>query len=174
MPHSSGSGLNAPGGCLSKPTTSAVSAAPEASIAWAVVSADPPVAQPFLTLMNGTPVRPSAETVVSALPAGVRAAGGEVDLLPAQAGVGERAAGGDRRHLQAADALVAAERVDAEADDRDVVAHAAAPGRNANVSAPESPGAGISVSSIGMPISSSSGSTSVSRASTRTSPGSST
>ena len=68
-PQSSGSGLNAPGGCLSKPTTSAISAAPAASIACAVASADPPVAQPLRTLMNGTPVRPSTETVVSALPA---------------------------------------------------------------------------------------------------------
>src|SRR3954451_1414535 len=69
MPHSSGSGLNAPGGCLSKPTTSAISAEPATSIACAVVRAEPPVAQPFLTLMNGTPVSPSTETVVSALPA---------------------------------------------------------------------------------------------------------
>ena len=69
MPHSSGSGLNAPGGCLSKPTTSAVSALPAVSIACAVISAEPPVAQPFLTLMNGTPVSPSTDTVVSALPA---------------------------------------------------------------------------------------------------------
>src|SRR6476619_2474224 len=69
IPHSSGSGLNAPGGCLSKPTTSASSASPAASIACAVVSAEPPVAQPFLTLMNGTPVRPSTDTDVSALPA---------------------------------------------------------------------------------------------------------
>src|SRR5215210_5009160 len=68
-PQSSGSGLNAPGGCLSKPTTSATSALPAASIACAVASADPPVAQPLRTLMNGTPVRPSTETVVSALPA---------------------------------------------------------------------------------------------------------
>src|SRR3954471_18021787 len=68
-PHSSGSGLNAPGGCLSKPTTSAISAEPATSIACAVVSADPPVAQPFETLMNGTPVSPSTDTIVSALPA---------------------------------------------------------------------------------------------------------
>src|SRR5262249_35841080 len=106
--------------------------------------------------------------------AGVRAAGREVDLLPAQARVGERAARGERRHLQGADALVPAERVDAEAGDRDVVAHPAASGRKANASVPEAPGAGISVSSIAMPISSSSKPTSVSRASTRTSPGSST
>ena len=33
IPQSSGSGLNAPRGCLSKPTTSATSAAPETSIA---------------------------------------------------------------------------------------------------------------------------------------------
>ena len=39
------------------------------SIACAVISAEPPVAQPFLTLMNGTPVSPSTDTVVSALPA---------------------------------------------------------------------------------------------------------
>src|SRR5881227_1141164 len=68
-PHSVGSGLNAPGGCLSKPTTSATSAEPDESIACAVVNAEPPVAHPFLTLMNGTPVRPSAATDVSALPA---------------------------------------------------------------------------------------------------------
>src|SRR5215212_72343 len=68
-PQSSGSGLKAPGGCLSKPTTSAISAAPATSIACAVASADPPVAQPLRTLMNGTPVSPSTDTVVSALPA---------------------------------------------------------------------------------------------------------
>ena len=54
---------------MSNPTTSATSALPAASIACAVASADPPVAQPLRTLMNGTPVRPSTETVVSALPA---------------------------------------------------------------------------------------------------------
>jgi hypothetical protein len=32
-------------------------------------SADPPVAQPFETLMNGRPVVPSSVTIVSALPA---------------------------------------------------------------------------------------------------------
>src|SRR2546423_1025066 len=69
MPHSSGSGLNAPGGCLSKPTTRATSAEPAESIAWAVVRAEPPVAQPFLTLMKGTPVSPSTDTDVSAFPA---------------------------------------------------------------------------------------------------------
>src|SRR5687767_15096520 len=68
-PQSSGRGSNAPGGCLSNPTTIAISAAPEASIACAVASADPPVAQPLRTLMKGTPVRPSTDTVVSALPA---------------------------------------------------------------------------------------------------------
>src|SRR5687768_1792871 len=68
-PQFSGSGLNAPGGCLSNPTTSAISAEPAASIACAVASAEPPVAQPLRTLMNGTPVRPRTETVVSALPA---------------------------------------------------------------------------------------------------------
>src|SRR3954452_2926012 len=68
-PQSSGSGLNAPGGCLSNPTTSATSAAPATSIACAVVSAEPPVAHPFETLMNGTPVSPSTDTIVSALPA---------------------------------------------------------------------------------------------------------
>ena len=62
-------GSNAPGGCLSNPTTSAISAEPAASMACAVASADPPVAHPLLTLMNGTPVRPSTDTVVSALPA---------------------------------------------------------------------------------------------------------
>ena len=69
MPHSSGSGLNAPGGCLSKPTTNATSALPADSIACAVIKAEPPVAHPFLTLMKGTPVRPRTDTVVSALPA---------------------------------------------------------------------------------------------------------
>ena len=68
-PQSSGSALNAPGGCLSKPTTRARSADPARSIAWAIVSAEPPVAQPFLTLTNGTPVSPSIATEVSALPA---------------------------------------------------------------------------------------------------------
>ena len=96
---------------------------------------------------------------------GVGAAGGEVDLVPAQAGVGERGAGGVCGHLQAGDAGVAAERVDAEADDGDVVAHDS--GLKAKGAS------GISVSSISIPISSFAGSDSVSRASTRTSPGSS-
>ena len=71
--------------------------------------------------MNGTPVRPSTETVVSALPRGVGAAGGEVDVLasrrPRRASARAR---GDRGHVEAGHARVAAERMDAHADDRDV------------------------------------------------------
>ncbi len=61
---------------------------------------------------------------------------------------------------------MAAERVDPEADDGDVVVHDT--GLNAKAAS------AISVSSISIPISSFEGSDSVSRASTRTSPGSST
>ena len=174
-PQSSGSGLNAPGGCLSKPTTSAISAAPAASIACAVASADPPVAQPLWTLMNGTPVRPSAETVVSALPAASDPPAAKLDVLPADAGVAQRGAGRDRRHLQARHPLVPSERVDAHADDRDLGgAHSPSAGRKAYVSAPAAPGAGISTSSIGIPMRRRAGSASVSLASTRSSPSSST
>ena len=173
MPHSSGSGLNAPGGCLSKPTTSAVSALPAASIACAVISAEPPVAQPFLTLMNGHAGEPEHRHRRVGVAGGVRAAGGEVDLLPAEAGVGERGAGGVRGHLQAGDARVAAEGVDAEADDGDVVAHAGSTGRNAKVTA-RVPGAGSASAPSPCRSRSCAGSDSVRRASTRTSPGSST
>ena len=166
MPHSSGSGLNAPGGCLSKPTTSAVSALPAVSIACAVISAEPPVAQPFLTLMNGTPVSPSTDTVVSALPAASEPpAAKSICSQPRPASV-SAARAACAAISRPDDAGVAAEGVDAEADDGDVVAHDT--GRNAKVAS------GISVSSISMPISSFEGSDSVRRASTRTSPGSST
>ena len=129
-PQSSGSGLNAPGGCLSKPTTSAISAAPASSMAWAVASADPPVAQPLRTLMNGTPVRPSTETIVSALPAASDPPAANSTSLPADARVAQRGAGRDRRHLEARHAVVPPERVDAHADDA-TIAHASSAGRNA-------------------------------------------
>ena len=59
---------------------------------------------------------------------GVRAAGGEVDVLPADAGVARaRARAAIGGHLEAGHARVAAERVDAEADDGDVVAHSLGP-----------------------------------------------
>ena len=103
--------------------------------------------------------------MVSALPAASEPPAAKSICIPAQAGVLERGAGGVRGHLQAGDAGVAAERVDAEADDGDVVAHSGLKAKAAS---------GISVSSISMPISSFEGSDSVRRASTRTSPGSST
>ena len=166
MPHSSGSGLNAPGGCLSKPTTSAVSALPAVSIACAVISAEPPVAQPFLTLMNGTPVRPSTDTVVSALPA--------ASEPPAAKSICSQPRPASVSAARAACAAISRPETPGWRPNGwmprpmigDVVAHDT--GRNANVAS------GISVSSISMPIWSFEGSDSVRRASTRTSPGSST
>ena len=127
--------------------------------------------------MNGTPVRPRTDTDVSALPAASdppAAKSTSSQPMPASASARAR---GDRRHLEARHAGVAAERMDADADDRHVVVRAHSPssaGRKAKVTAPPSPGAGTSTSSIGIPMRSWAGSASVSRASTRTSPGSST
>ena len=174
-PQSSGSGLNAPGGCLSKPTTSAISAAPAASIACAVASADPPVAQPLWTLMNGTPVRPSAATIVSALPAASDPPAANSTSCQPMPASPQRGSGRDGGHLQARHPLAAPERVDADADDCDLGrAHSPSAGRKAKVRAPPAPGAGTSTSSIGIPMRRSAGSASVSLASTRSSPGSST
>ena len=179
MPQSSGSGLNAPGGCLSKPTTSATSACAgdEHGVRGGQRRAAGGAA--VLDVDERQAGEPEAGDRGVGVAAGVRSAGGEVDLLPADARVGERTASGDRRHLQAGDALVAAERMDADADDGDVLGHRSASssssaGRNAKVTVPESPGAAIRVSSIGIPMRSRAGSASVRRASTRTSPGSST
>src|SRR5580765_8721721 len=66
---SAGSFWNAPRGCLSNPTTRPISYAPDCSVWNADTSDEPPVAQPFFTLMNGTPVGPRSATIVSALPA---------------------------------------------------------------------------------------------------------
>ena len=68
-PQSSGRGSNAPRACLSNPTTSPISWVPEAMAARAVSRDAPPVAQPLITLVNGSPVRPSRLTIVSGLPA---------------------------------------------------------------------------------------------------------
>jgi len=68
---------------------------------------------------------------------------------------------------------VAAERVDPEADDRDAAPAVSSTGAKAYVN-PAPPGASISTSSIGIPIRKRAGSRSVSRASTRTWPASST
>ena len=123
--------------------------------------------------MNGTPVRPEDRHGRVGVARRVRSAGGEVHLRPADARVGERGARGDRRHLEARHAGMAAEGVDADADDRRrrSCSFASSAGRKAKVTAPPSPGAGTSTSSIGMPMRSCGGSASVSRASTRTSPG---
>ena len=68
MPIDSGSALNAPRGCLSKPIATPTSKAPERIVESAIVSALPPVAHPFQTLMNGSPLSPSSLTRVSASP----------------------------------------------------------------------------------------------------------
>ena len=54
---------------MSKPTATTTSAAPAWIALYALIRALPPVAHPLATLMNGTPVRPSRETSVSASPA---------------------------------------------------------------------------------------------------------
>ena len=68
-PLSSGSALNAPGGCLSKPMAMTRSWSPDRMARSAMASALPPVAHPLRTLMNGKPVRPRSLTSVSAFPA---------------------------------------------------------------------------------------------------------
>ena len=85
--------------------------------------------------MNGTPVSPSVLTMVSALPAAVRAAERELHVGPPDAGVGQRAADGDRALLHPGQ-VVAAERVDADPDDGDVIHELCSPrstGAKANV-----------------------------------------
>src|SRR5581483_2699765 len=107
----------------------------------------------------------------------IRATGGEADIAPADAGVGQRRAAGVDGHIEAADAVMAAERVDPDADDRDIrAAHDSSPGANAKVSRgpPSAPSASCSVTRIGIPIRSRSGSRSVRIPSTRISPPSST
>ena len=118
------------------------------------------------------PVSPSDRHGVSALPAASHpptAKSMSASRSPASCSA---AAHRHLGHLQARHALVTPERVDPHPDDRD--AHEACTGLNAYVTAPLPPGAGTSTSSIGMPMCKRSGSASVSRASTRTSPGSST
>ena len=66
---SEGSFWKAPRGCLSKPTTTATSAAPDSSARTAATRDEPPVAQPLRMLTNGRPVGPRSATIVSALPA---------------------------------------------------------------------------------------------------------
>ena len=64
--------------------------------------------------------------------AGVRTTGRELHVLPADAGVAQRGPGRDGRHLEARHALVAPERMDADADDRDLGrAHGSSTGRKA-------------------------------------------
>ena len=105
----------------------------------------------------------------------IRAAGCEVDLAPAHAGVGKGGPRGDRGHRQPGHAGMTPEGVDPRADDSDAHAACSEAGAKAKVTTPSSsPGAGINVNSIGIPMLSSSGSATVSLVSTRTSPGSST
>ena len=69
-------GRNAPRSCLSKPMAMPRSNIPDLTEFQAENRAEPPVAQPFMTLMNCKPVRPNFETIRSAAPA---------DLLPPKA-----------------------------------------------------------------------------------------
>ena len=111
---------------------------------------------------------------------GGRAAERVVDLLPRQAGVGQRGAGRVGALLASAD-RVPAEGVDADADDGDVAHEGTSwgvrTGRNANVAASSPVTAewnGTITSSISMPIFKSSTATSTSNDSTLASPASST
>ena len=79
-------------GCLSNPTTRPISYAPDCSAWNAETSDEPPVAHPFFTLMNGTPVGPRSATMVSALPAVLAAAVRELDVVPRHTCVRERLA----------------------------------------------------------------------------------
>ncbi len=155
--------------------------APARMLASTIVSALPPVAHPFQTLTNGTPVSPSSADERVGVAAVATPAECALHVLPADAGVGERLAGGVDRLLPTR-RVVPSEGMDADADDGDAhVGHcpARAPttGRNANVTT-SLPSArrlnGTTTSSIGAPISSRSGSFSVSSDSTMTSPSSST
>ena len=151
-------------------------AAPEASIACAVVSAEPPVAQPFLTLMNGTPVRPSTDTVVSALPAASEPPAAKSICSQPRPASRERGARGDARPSRGR-TRPGGGRTDGcrrRRPRRRRYASSVLRGREGEGQRAVRTGAGISVSSIGIPIRSRAGSDSVSRASTRTSPGSST
>ena len=70
--------------------------------------------------MNGTPVSPRTETVVSALPAASEPPAANSTSSQPMPGVVQRGARGDRGHLEARDPRVAAEGMDAQADDGDV------------------------------------------------------
>ena len=149
----------------------------------AIVSALPPVAQPFQTLTNGSPVRPSSLTRVSASPPSRLPPKANCGLVPPDAGVGEGERGWRAtRLLPARHAVGAAERVHADADDGDARRWSlmrcrprrGAEGEGDDVGAVGGVVNGTTTSSIGWPISSSSGSAVVSRDSTITSPASST
>ena len=118
MPIDSGSALNAPRGCLSKPIATPRSNGP---------GADRRVGHRQRAAAGGAPVpdvderQPGEPELVdegvgvATVPA---AAERELDVVPADAGVGEREAGRVHGLLAAGDAVVAAERVDADPDDR--------------------------------------------------------
>ncbi len=120
-PHSAGRGSKAPRGCLSNPTASAMSAAPARIALTAENNALPPVAQPFLTLVNGIPVRPKSATRVSArpdpsLPPKATWTSGQVSPASSSACTDR----GDR-HLTPGDARLPTEPGQSGADDRDIL-----------------------------------------------------
>ena len=122
IPQSSGSGLNAPGGCLSKPTTSAISArAGERASRAPWRAPTPPVAQPLLDVdeRHAGEAQHRDRSCRRCRPRRIRRRRSRRPPSRRRRRASARA-GGDRGHLEAGHALVAAERVDADADDRDV------------------------------------------------------
>ena len=86
---------NAPRSCLSKPIAMPRSNTPDLIVLNALNSAEPPVAQPFATLMNCKPVRPELRHHRVGGAGCRRAAEGELHVVPLQ--TGSRRAHGARR-----------------------------------------------------------------------------
>ena len=97
--------------------------------------------------MNGTPVRPSTDTIVSALPAASEPPAANSTSCQPMPGVARaRARAATAAISQPGHALVPAERVDADADDRDVVTLIVLQrARRHRSRAPSPPGAGTSI-----------------------------
>ena len=66
-PDTDGSAPNAPRGCLSSPTPTAISASPSATSRAASVSSEFPVAQPLNVARAGNPVMPTRPVIASGL-----------------------------------------------------------------------------------------------------------
>ena len=85
----------------------------------AVNSAVPPVAQPFETFVNCSPVRPSLDTNVSAAPAAAEPPTANCMSSQPTPGVGKGPADRDRTLVETRHAIGASELVHPDPDDRD-------------------------------------------------------